>query len=75
MPEGALPLPAGHSLPFPELSGIYPLHAMEEAGEGGGLGEVEAVGYLGDAQRRLAQQERGLHQQQLVDVVDDGVSA
>lgn len=32
---------------------------------------MEAVGYLGDAHRRGAKQERGFHQEHLVDVVDD----
>ena len=30
---------------------------------------------MGDAQRGLAQQERGFHQEQLVDVIDDGAAA
>ena len=48
---------------------------MEETGEGSGLGKVEAVGYLADAKGCLAQEEHGLHEEQLVDVVDDGATA
>ena len=46
----------------PERSRIHSLHPVEEAGEGGDLSEVEAVGNLGDAQRGLAQQEGGFHE-------------
>ena len=35
---------------------------------------MEAVGYLGDAHRGGLQQERGLHQEHLIDVVDDGAA-
>ena len=35
---------------------------------------MEAVDYLGDAQWGGLQQEGGLHQQHLVDVVDDGAA-
>ena len=61
--------------PFPKLPRIHPFHPLEEAGEGGGFGEMEAVGDLGNAERGLAQKERGLHQQQLVDVVHNGAAA
>ena len=61
-------------LPFPEFPGGHSLHPVEETGEGGDFGEMEAVGDLGDAHRGLAQQERGLHQEHLVDVVDDGTA-
>ena len=60
-----------HSVPFR----IHALHSREELAERGTVGEVETVGYLGDAHRRGAQQERGFHQQHLVDVVDDGATA
>ena len=36
---------------------------------------MEAVGYLGDAQPRGLQQKRGLHQQHLVDIVDNGATS
>lgn len=36
---------------------------------------MEAVSDLGNAERGLAQKERGLHQQQLVDVVHNGAAA
>ena len=60
--------------PLPELSGIHALHPIEKTGEGGDFSEMELVGNLGDAHRGLAQQERGLHQQHLVDVVNDGAA-
>lgn len=59
---------------FPECPRRLSFQAREELAEGGGVGEVETVGYLGDAQLRGAQQERGLHDKHLVDVVDNGVS-
>ena len=40
----------------------------------GGVGEMEAVGDLLDAEVRGPQQEGGLHNEHLVDVVDDGVA-
>jgi len=61
-------------LPFPELPGVHSLHPIEETGEGGDFGEMELVGDLGDAQRGLAQEEGGLHQQHLVDIVNDGAA-
>ena len=61
--------------PLPELLGRHALHALEEAGEGGGFGEVEPVGNLVDAERGLPQKEGGFHEEHLVDVVDDGASA
>ena len=62
-------------LPLPEVSGVHALHPVEEAGEGGDFGEMELVGDLGDAQRGLVQEEGGFHQQQLVDVINDGAAA
>ena len=50
-------------LPFPELPGVHALHPVKETGEGGDFGEMELLGDLGDAQRGLAQEEHGLHQQ------------
>ena len=50
------------------------LLAREELAERGGVGKVQLCGYLGDAERRGAQQVGGLHQQVLVDVVDDGTA-
>ena len=35
---------------------------------------MEAVGYLGDAQLRGAPQERGFHEQHLVDIIDNGAA-
>ena len=43
---------------------------VEELAEGRGVGEVQAVGYLGDAQRGGLQQEGGLHQQHLAQELD-----
>ena len=60
--------------PPPEFPWIHTLHPIEETCEGGDFGEMEFDGNLGDAQRGLAQQERGFHQQHLVDVVDDGTA-
>ena len=60
--------------PVPEFPRIHALHPVEEAGEGGDFGEMELVGNLGDAQRGLAQKESGLHQQHLVDIVDNGAA-
>ena len=61
-------------LSLPELSGVHALHAVEEAGEGGDFGEMEAVGDLGDAERGLAQEEHGFHEEHLVDVVNNGAA-
>ena len=36
---------------------------------------MEVVGYLGDAQLGGLQQERGLHQQHLIDIVDTGAAS
>ena len=36
---------------------------------------MEVVGYLGDAQLGGLQQEGGLHQQHLIDIVDDGAAS
>ena len=58
-----------------ELFRVHALHALEESGKGGGLGKVELLGYLTDAHGCLAQEEDSLHEQELVDVVDDGASA
>ena len=60
---------------LPELSRINAFHPVEETGEGGGLGEVEAVCYLGNAEGGLAQEEGGFHQEQLVDVAGDGTTS
>ena len=35
---------------------------------------MELVGYLSDAQGSLAKQERGFHEEQLVDVIDYGTT-
>ena len=47
---------------------------VEEASKGGDFGEMELVGDLGDAQRSLSQQEGSLHQQHLVDIINDGAA-
>ena len=60
--------------PLPILLRTHALQAREELAEGRGVGKVEAVGNLRDAQRGGLQQEGGLHQQHLVDVVDDGAA-
>ena len=62
------------SLSLPKLPWVHSLHPVEKTGEGGALSEMETVGNLGDAERGLAQEEYGLHEQQLVDVVDDGAA-
>ena len=61
-------------LPFPELPGGHALHAIEETSEGGDFSEMELVGDLRDAHRGLTQQEYGLHQKHLVDVIDDSAA-
>ena len=48
--------------PRSELLGIDAALAREELAERGCVGEVEAVGYLGDAQLGGLQQEGGFHQ-------------
>ena len=58
--------------PFPIILRTYALQTREELAEGGGVGEMEVVGYLRDAQLGGLQQERRFHQQHLVDIVDDG---
>ena len=60
-----------HYLFSSKLTWRYPFHSREELAERGTVGKMEAVGYLGDAHRRGAKQERGFHQEHLVDVVDD----
>ena len=49
-------------LMFPECSRRLTAQAREEFAEGRGVGKVELIGYLGDAQLGGLQQERGLHQ-------------
>ena len=55
---------------FPERSRRLTAQAREELAEGWGVGKVEVVGYLGDAQLGGLQQEGGLHQEHLVDIID-----
>ena len=55
---------------FPKLPRGHALHAIEEASKGGDFCEMELVGDLSDAQRGLAQEEGGFHQQHLVDVAE-----
>ena len=62
-------------LPLPELPRVHALHPVEETGEGGDFGKMELVGDLGDAQRGLTQQEHGLHQKHLVDIVNNGATS
>jgi len=62
-------------LPLPILLRADALQAREELAERRGVGKMEVVGYLGDAHRGGLQQEGGLHQQHLVDVVDDGAAS
>ena len=59
-------------LPLPILLRTHATKSREELAEGRGVGEVEAVGYLGDAHWGGLQQEGGLHQEHLIDVVNDG---
>ena len=61
--------------PLPELPGSHAFLSAEEAGKCGDFGKMELIGDLGDAHRGLTQQERGFHQEHLVDVVDDGTAA
>ncbi len=63
------------SLHPPELPWVHSFHPIEETSEGGDLGKMEAIGDLCDAHRGLTQQERGLHQQHLVDVVDNSTAS
>ena len=56
------------------LAGREAFHAEEELAERGGVGKMEAVGDLLDAEVGCAQQEGGLHHEHLVDVVDDGAA-
>ena len=60
---------------FPERSRRLTLQAREELAEGRGVGKVELVGYLGDAQLGGLQQEGGLHQQHLIDIIDNGAAS
>ena len=62
------------SSPLPILLRADALQAREELAERRGVGKMEAVGNLGDAQWGGLQQKGGLHQQHLVDVVDDGAA-
>ena len=57
------------------LAGREAFHAEEELAERGGVGEVETVGDLLDAEARRAQQEGDLHHEHLVNVVDDDVAS
>ena len=61
-------------LPLPELPRGHALHSCEETGEGGDFSKMELFGYLGDAHRGLTQKKNGLHQKQLVDVVNNGAT-
>ena len=56
------------------LAGREAFHAEEELAERGGVGKMEAVGDLLDAEARCAQQKGRLHHEHLVDVVDDGAA-
>ena len=58
--------------PHPVLLRTHAVQAGKELAEGGCVGKMKAVGYLGDAQLRGAQQERGFRNEHLVDVVDHG---
>ena len=58
-----------------EFLGSQSFRSGKELGEGSRVGEAETVGDLGDGERGGAQQERGFHQQHLVDVVDDGAAS
>ena len=52
-------------------SGRKPLVTGKEFTEGSQICEMQAVGYLRYAELGGAQQESGLHEQVLVDIVDD----
>lgn len=60
--------------PHSEALGRNSLHSQEELTEATLIGKVKSVSNLGDAHRCGAQQERGLHQQHLADIVDDGAT-
>ena len=79
-PAGVLALPYRLCADTISLScgcraGREAFHAEEELAERGGVGEVEAVGDLLDAEARRAQQEGDLHHEHLVNVVDDNVAS
>ena len=61
--------------PLPIFLRTHALQAREELAERGSVSEMEVVGYLGDAQLGGLQQEGGLHQQHLIDIVDDGAAS
>ena len=48
------------SFPLPVCSQTNALHPCEKTGEGGGLGEVQTIGYLDDGKRGMQQQRSGL---------------
>ena len=52
----------------------FSLQAGKEFAECGLVGETEPVGNLGDAQVGRSQQESGLHDQELIHIVDDSAS-
>ena len=60
---------------FPIRQGSHASLAFEEAAEGGGLGEMEAVGYCVDHHRRVAQQYLGFDEGALVEPIEHGASA
>ena len=56
------PLCVHSASPLPIFLRAHAAQAREELAEGGGVSEVEVVGYLGDAQLGGLQEEGGLHQ-------------
>lgn len=54
---------------------IDALHAKEEFAERRGVCKMEVVGCLGDAHRGGLQQEGSLHQEHLIDIIDEGASS
>lgn len=70
----SFPLPFPLPFPFAVHSRCHVFHAREKLAERCRVGKMQPVGYLGNAELRCLQQERGFHEQHLVDVVDDGSS-
>ncbi len=63
------------ALSLPVFLRTHAAQAREEFAEGRGVGEMELVCYLGDTHWGGLQQERSLHQQHLIDIVDNGAAS
>ena len=60
--------------PLPEFLRTHAIQAREELAEGWGIGKMQVVGNLGNAQLGGLQQERRLHQEHLVNIIDNGAT-